>query len=100
MDDENYSKRELDEKFKNLDALIREKHDDTMIKIGEVIVQTTKTNGSVARLKTWQERSIGAGTVVVLILIPILGWALLQIYTSSTSIAVLNSKVYQLTHPL
>lgn len=96
---EPYSNRELDEKFKNLDTLIREKHDDTMIKVNEVIVQTTKTNGSVANLKKWQERSIGAGSVVLLVLIPILGWALLQISSNVSTIAVLQSKVYTLTHP-
>lgn len=96
--DEPYTNRELDEKFKNLDTLIREKHDDTMVKVNEVIVQTTKTNGSVALLKKWQERSIGALTVLVLVVVPIMGWSLIQIYTNSNLVAVLNAKVYNLTH--
>lgn len=71
-----YSNRELNEKFKNLDTLIREKHDDTMIKIGEIIVQTSKTNGSVANLKMWRAYITGAlavmGFFIASIAVPLL----------------------------
>lgn len=63
-----YANREIDEKFKNLDTLIREKHDDAMIKIGEIIVQTTKTNGAVANLKIWRAYTTGALAVVIFFL--------------------------------
>lgn len=93
-----YSNRELDEKFANLGVLIREKHDDTMIKVNEVIVQTTKTNGSVAALKLWQERLIGGGAILVFVILPLLSWALVQIYSNSGAVGVLKSQVYELTH--
>ncbi len=63
-----YTNRELDEKFSNLSTLIREKHDDTMIKLGEVIVQTSKTNGSVANLKLWRAYMTGAIGVILFML--------------------------------
>lgn len=67
-----YQNRELDEKFHNLDVLIREKHDDTMIKVGEVIVQTTKTNGRVKWLEKMIWLAIGFCACVSMILIPLL----------------------------
>lgn len=81
MPEEDYSKREIDEKFKNLDILFREKHDDVMVKLNEVIVQTTKTNGSVANLKLWRAYMTGAIAVIMflitVVLLP-LGWAIIQ----------------------
>lgn len=55
-----YSNRELDEKLSNLSTLIREKHDDVMVKMGEIIVQTTKTNGKVINLTVWRAWITGA----------------------------------------
>lgn len=81
MPDIPYSNRELDEKFKNLDVLIREKHDDTMIKMGEIIVQTSKTNGSVANLKLWRAYTAGAVAVIMFLLTAVilpLIWAFIQ----------------------
>lgn len=81
MPDTPYSNRELDEKFNNLSILIREKHDDTMIKVGEIIVQTSKTNGSVANLKMWRAYTTGAVAVIMFlvtaILLPLM-WAFIQ----------------------
>lgn len=65
-----YANRELDEKFKNLDSLIREKHDDTMIKVNEVIVQTTKTNGRVRWLEKMIWLAIGGLGVMTVLVIP------------------------------
>jgi len=45
-----YANRELDERFNNLATLIREKHDDVMIVVGAVRVQTTATNGKVRKI--------------------------------------------------
>lgn len=87
MNEAPYSKREQDEKFNDIRSALE-----------RIEMQTTKTNGSVAKLKVWQERSIGGMTVFVLIIVPILSWSLLQIYTNASVIAVLNSKVYALTH--
>ncbi len=72
-----YSNRELNEKFANLSSLIRDKHDDVMIKVVEVLTQAKMTNGSVAALKLWQARIIGAltviGFVLASIIVPLLG---------------------------
>lgn len=65
---EPYSNRELDAKFENLSTLLKDKHDDLMVKIGEVIVQTKKTNGSVASLKIWRAYMTGAIAVILFIL--------------------------------
>lgn len=62
---EPYSNRELDAKFDNLSVLVKEKHDDLMVKIGEIIVQTKKTNGSVASLKIWRAYMTGAIAVIL-----------------------------------
>lgn len=82
---EPYSNRELDEKFKNLDTLIREKHDDTMIKIGEIIVQTSKTNGSVANLKMWRAYLAG-GMAVIIFLVTVIAIPLILILIQSGKI--------------
>lgn len=50
MPDADYKNRELDEKFKNLDTLIREKHDDVMVKISGVDMKVTYTNGKVKKI--------------------------------------------------
>lgn len=70
--EEQYKNREIDEKFNNLSVLVREKHDDVMIKINEVIVQTTKTNGSVANLKLWRAYLTGGLAVVTFLLVSII----------------------------
>lgn len=50
MPESDYANREIDEKFKNLDILIREKHDDVMIKISGLDVKVTYTNGKVRKI--------------------------------------------------
>lgn len=71
-----YLNREIDEKFKNLDILIREKHDDTMIKVNEVVVQTTKTNGRVRWLEKMIYLALGGLGVLTIIVLPLL-WTLI-----------------------
>lgn len=68
MIDKDYSKRELDEKFTDIkDSLNR------------IETQTMKTNGSVAKafseiylLKQWRAYLAGIGSVIVVLLVPIL----------------------------
>lgn len=45
-----YANREIDEKFKNLDTLIREKHDDVMVKISGLDMKVSFTNGKVRKI--------------------------------------------------
>ena len=68
MNEQDYSKREIDEKMVDIK--------DQLNRIEE---QTKKTNGSVARafqeisaLKVWRGYIAGIGSVVVVLLIPIL----------------------------
>ncbi len=74
---EPYSNRELEEKFKNVESLIREKHDDVMIKIGELNTKVSYTNGKVR----WQEKmiylAIGFCSCVSILILPII-WALIS----------------------
>jgi hypothetical protein len=72
MNDTPYQNRELDEKFANLGLLIREKHDDTMVKVNEVVVQTTKTNGRVKWLEKMIWLAIGFCTCISMVLLPFL----------------------------
>lgn len=88
-----YSKRELDDKFKNIDILIREKHDDQMVKIGElklslndVVTQTTKTNGRVNKQEQWRYTMGGAIGVLTLIIVPIMGWGLYTLVNIQSTI--------------
>lgn len=71
MNEENYSKRELDERFKNIDLLIREKHDDVMIGVGEIRVQTTATNGRVRWLEKMTWLAVGGIAVLTTFVFPI-----------------------------
>lgn len=77
MPEPEYSKRELDEKFKNLDDLFREKHDDVMIKLGELNVKVTYTNGKVR----WSEKmiylAIGFCMCVSILILPLI-WSLVS----------------------
>jgi len=72
-----YSNRELDEKFSNLEILFREKHDDQMVKIGEVVVQTTKTNGRLRWVEKMMWLALGGLGVLAIIVFPLV-WALIQ----------------------
>lgn len=72
-----YSNREMDEKLKNLDTLIREKHDDVMIGVGEIRVQTTYTNGRVRWLEKMLYLGLGGLGVVTMVMLPLL-WALIE----------------------
>lgn len=95
--DKDYTNRELDEKFNNLSVLIRDKHDDVMVRINEVLVQARSTNGSVASLKMWRAYTAGAVATIAFIGTPVISWTLLQAVSNSSTIAVLNSKVRSLT---
>lgn len=67
--------------------------------LGRIETQTKKTNGSVAHLKKWQERSIGAGSILAILIVPILGWAMLQVIANASTIIMLKTELYQLNHP-
>lgn len=45
----------------------------------EINERVKTTNGSVAEIKAWKERWTGASYVILLVVIPLLSWALYQI---------------------
>ena len=73
--DNDYSKRELDVKFSE----VHHRFDDLSKDMGILIGKVSYTNGKVAAISIYQERAKGALGVVLVILIPILSWALWKI---------------------
>lgn len=47
----------------------------------EINGRAKTTNGSVAEIMRWKERMTGAGTVILIVVLPLLTWALYQIST-------------------
>lgn len=77
--DIDYSKREIDAIINGVTIRFSEhltEQDKVLVRIE---AQTTKTNGSVASLQKWKERSMGALTIVIVVVIPILAWSLIQL---------------------
>jgi len=61
-------------KLTSLENLNKEQHHTITSKIDAVISQTTRTNGRVSKLEEWQNRIIGAITIVNIIVVPLLLW--------------------------
>lgn len=59
--DKDYSKREIDEKFTDIQA--------SLVRIEN---QTTRTNGKVAELQAWQSFMKGGLAVLTILVVPIL----------------------------
>lgn len=92
-----YSNRELDLKFQTIKELILSTHEERKLQNDKILVQTTETNGTVRWTVKMIYLGVGGLSVLTLIVVPILTWALLQINTNSSSLAVLQSKVHALT---
>lgn len=63
-----YSNRELEHYFKDFG--------DTLKRIEN---QTTATNGKVADIQRWRERTTGAAGVVLIVVVPLLAWGLYKV---------------------
>lgn len=74
LTDYTYSVIMPEEPFKNREIL--EMFSDVKKDLTDIKMQTTKTNGSVADLRRWQDRTIGAVTIIMLVVVPMLTWAL------------------------
>lgn len=68
MTDKPYSNREIDAK-----------HGEILKVLNRIEIQTTKTNGKVTQLERKNYIFMGAMSVVLIVVIPILGWALLTL---------------------
>jgi cytochrome c-type biogenesis protein CcmH/NrfG len=66
--------REPDKPYTNRE--IREKWHDIANSLSAILVQTTTTNGRVSRLENWKFFITGGMSVIILIVVPMLGWAL------------------------
>lgn len=88
-----YSNREIDEKF-----------EDIKNQLDRIEAQTMKTNGSVAGIMKWKERTTGGMYISVLLVVPILGWALFilaninqTVNVAATTAVRQEFQLYQLT---
>lgn len=63
-----------DEPFKNREIL--EMFSDVKKDLKEIKVQTTMHNGRMTKVERWQAYMSGGMTVLTVIVVPILGWAL------------------------
>lgn len=68
MDEKPYTKREIDAHNKTVND-----------KLDTAIALVTETNGKIAAVKKWREQMVGGGKVLVVVLFPLLTWALIQI---------------------
>lgn len=75
MSEDPYTKRELDEKIEGIHT-----------QLDRIEIQTTKTNGRVSRNTAWINMMIGAISILTVVVIPILGWALIQLVNLPTEI--------------
>ena len=83
MPEEPYKNREIDAHMSELKAMYREhaiSDNENFTSIKEAIegltVEVKKTNGSVRNLQLWKAYITGGMTVLTLIVVPLLGWAL------------------------
>ncbi len=63
-----------EEPYKNRE--IKEMFEDVSNSLSRIENQTLKTNGRVTRLEKWQSFISGGMSVIVVIVVPLLGWAL------------------------
>ncbi len=66
---DDYQNREIDSKF-----------DGVHTKLDSILVQTTKTNGRVSKLESWQSYVIGFCAAVSLLILPVIFLALKSLF--------------------
>ena len=72
---ERYSNREIDTFFKSVMETLKSIKET----VDGVDDKLQYTNGKIATVKAWKEQVVGAGKLALLVVLPILSWALWQI---------------------
>lgn len=67
-------------------AVLEEHHKSVREILERIEFQTVNTNGKVATLQKWREQMSGAIKVILVVVVPLLSWALYQI-------SIIDSKV-------
>lgn len=74
-----YTNKEVDLIVNGITGRFDERLTDQDKTLARIETAVNKTNGYVAEIKTWKERTMGAMVVVLIVLLPILSWALIQV---------------------
>lgn len=75
MNDQDYSKREIDSHFEQIKDVLRVQDEV----LNDIKIETKKTNGRVTEIERWRYMQMGALTVLTTIILPILAWALWEL---------------------
>ena len=76
MNKEPYSKREIDDHFREVKEIMARDKADLREFLIRIETQTLKTNGRVTKLEAWGNLSKGAIIVMNVIAVPLVGWLL------------------------
>lgn len=107
MAEDPYTNRELDEKFASVHKELENQNDEraeqfeaTMKVLADIKEQTTKTNGSVAKVKEAQSFATGfmygIGAFIVAVILPVLGYFAVLSIGNSTHIAAMGVQLKNL----
>lgn len=77
MAETGYSNRELDHIFEDIKGSLKRIED-----------QTTKHNGRMTKMEEWRNYIAGAISVILIVVVPILGWGLYILVTLDTRIHI------------
>lgn len=69
--EKDYTNREIDAHFAKVNDKLASMSEQTHEKLVQILSQTTKTNGRVGSLETWQNRMIGAIGVILVLVVPV-----------------------------
>lgn len=83
--DEPYRNRELDQIFDDIQK--------TLIRIE---TQTTRTNGRVSSLEGWRQYIVGAVSVLVIVVVPVLGVLAWQVVQNKSQLAGVDVQLTEL----
>jgi len=77
--EEQYTKGEFKLRFEQIANSLSSMKEENITSHARLDANQKITNGNVAAIQKWKERSTGAAGVIIIVLIPLLTWALVQI---------------------